>query len=154
MSSEQIIEGIRKLCALSGIEFESLLRQAYADLEIRIRQLFIPNKEWFDEGKSFPRYLNYLNTVTGHTWDPNEALKWFKLVRYPSETRKEIPASLRYEVLERDRYTCQKCGRKAPDVELHIDHKLPWAFGGPTVIDTLQALCSECNEGKSNKYVT
>jgi 5-methylcytosine-specific restriction endonuclease McrA len=65
--------------------------------------------------------------------------------------REEIPPSLRYEVLTRDKSTCQKCGRKAPEVELQVDHIVSWSCGGPTVIDNLQTLCMDCNQGKSNK---
>jgi 5-methylcytosine-specific restriction endonuclease McrA len=36
-----------------------------------------------------------------------------------------IGKSLRFEVLRRDGFACTYCGRKPPDVELHIDHVIP-----------------------------
>lgn len=45
---------------------------------------------------------------------------------------------------------CMACGRHPPDVQLHVDHVLP-RYKYPQlslVLDNLQILCSECNEGK------
>lgn len=39
---------------------------------------------------------------------------------------------------------------KDSTVELHVDHIIPWAKGGETVMDNLQTLCSKCNWGKSD----
>lgn len=69
------------------------------------------------------------------------------------ESGKEfINPELRQDVLQRDKFTCQHCGRSAPDVVLHIDHVIPESKGGPTELDNLQVLCEECNIGKGNRY--
>lgn len=65
--------------------------------------------------------------------------------------RDKMTPSLRWDILERDRFTCQSCGRTPPDVKLHVDHKIPIAMGGKTVIENLHTLCAECNLGKSAK---
>jgi hypothetical protein len=73
----------------------------------------------------------------------------------PRPTRREIPLALRYKVLKRDDFRCVKCGRSpamSPGLELHVDHVVPWASGGETVIENLQCLCAECNLGKSNRH--
>lgn len=44
MSAEQIIEEIRQLCALAGIEFESFLSEVFACLGIRVKDIFTPNR--------------------------------------------------------------------------------------------------------------
>lgn len=62
--------------------------------------------------------------------------------------RRPISLSLRFSVFERDRYTCQYCGRQSPDVVLHVDHAMPVALGGDNRIDNLLTACSECNIGK------
>ena len=72
--------------------------------------------------------------------------------RKPASTR-AISDKLRYQVLKRDNFKCCACGAspaKDPSVELHIDHIIPWAKGGETVIENLQTLCSKCNLGKSD----
>lgn len=66
--------------------------------------------------------------------------------------RKLLTRELRKEIIERDNYTCQICGKYMPDeVGLHIDHIVPIAKGGKTVKSNLQVLCSKCNGKKSSK---
>jgi hypothetical protein len=60
-----------------------------------------------------------------------------------------ISKALRFQVLTRDGHTCQSCGRTAPEVKLEVDHVVPEALGGRTVAENLQALCVDCNGGKS-----
>lgn len=62
---------------------------------------------------------------------------------------RSVPPALRYKVLERDRFTCRYCGRKAPEVVLEIDHGVSWATGGETNIENLVTACRDCNRGKS-----
>ena len=81
---------------------------------------------------------------------------WFSktqeaLERVP-KIKDEIPLFIRQDVLQRDQFACQHCGRKAPDVVLHIDHIIPESKGGLTELDNLQVLCADCNIGKSNRY--
>ena len=66
-----------------------------------------------------------------------------------------ISDSTRYRVLNRDKFKCVKCGRSpATDnsVILHVDHILPESKGGTNHLDNLQAMCSRCNFGKSNRF--
>jgi hypothetical protein len=65
--------------------------------------------------------------------------------------RKGIPKRIRFEVYKRDSFTCQYCGRKAPDVILEIDHINPVAAGGDGDIMNLVTACEDCNAGKSDK---
>lgn len=68
--------------------------------------------------------------------------------------RGPIPARTRYMVLERDGYTCQYCGAKAPRAELHIDHIVPVSKGGTSDMSNLVTACAECNLGKSDLDTT
>lgn len=66
--------------------------------------------------------------------------------------RKLMTKKLRYEIITRDKYTCQFCGKyMADEVGLHIDHIVPISKGGKTIPSNLQVLCSKCNGNKSNK---
>lgn len=70
------------------------------------------------------------------------------------KTSREPSKSLRYDVLKRDNFKCVICGKSpstTPNLELHIDHIIPYSLGGETILENLQTLCSECNLGKSNK---
>jgi 5-methylcytosine-specific restriction endonuclease McrA len=61
---------------------------------------------------------------------------------------RNVSPSLRARVLERDCFRCRRCGAKAPDVELVVDHITPVAKGGGKEPTNLQSLCRECNAGK------
>ena len=68
-------------------------------------------------------------------------------------TGRDPSLRLRWQVLQRDRFTCCACGASpaiTPGVELHVDHILAWSKGGETVFENLQTLCMVCNLGKSN----
>lgn len=65
--------------------------------------------------------------------------------------RKGISKSVRFEVFKRDKFTCQYCGGKAPDIVLHIDHIHPVSKGGDNGIINLITSCFECNLGKSDR---
>jgi len=54
----------------------------------------------------------------------------------------------RFDVLKRDGFTCQYCGRRTPDVLLEVDHIIPKSKGGPDTIDNLVTACFDCNRGK------
>lgn len=68
--------------------------------------------------------------------------------------RKAIPLKIRTEVFKRDMFTCQYCGRKAPDVVLEIDHIKPVAKGGTNHITNLVTSCFECNRGKGDRELS
>ena len=73
--------------------------------------------------------------------------------RATSEPR-SINLALRYKILSRDRFRCQVCGRspaKDLNVELHVDHIIPWSKGGANTEENLRTLCFDCNLGKGAK---
>jgi 5-methylcytosine-specific restriction endonuclease McrA len=55
------------------------------------------------------------------------------------------------EVLRRDNYTCQYCGRHAP--YLTIDHIIPRRLGGQHSWENLVAACPSCNHRKGGRTV-
>ena len=65
-----------------------------------------------------------------------------------------IPQKTRFEVFKRDRFTCQYCGRSAPNVVLEVDHINPVANGGTNEIMNLITSCKECNRGKGKRVLT
>ncbi len=54
------------------------------------------------------------------------------------------------EVLRRDDYTCQYCGRKLEAGDLTIDHLVPIARGGLDEILNYVACCEPCNQRKAD----
>lgn len=65
-----------------------------------------------------------------------------------------LPKSLRFEVLKRDKFTCQYCGGKAPEVLLQVDHIHPESKGGGHDVLNLITSCQPCNSGKSDKLLS
>lgn len=63
--------------------------------------------------------------------------------------RKAISKKLRFEVLKRDAFTCQYCGKQPPDTVLHLDHIKPVSKGGKNTLLNLVTSCIDCNLGKS-----
>lgn len=63
-------------------------------------------------------------------------------------TRQSIKKSVRFEVFKRDSFTCQYCGKAAPDVVLHVDHIKPVSKGGDNDLLNLITSCADCNLGK------
>ena len=66
-----------------------------------------------------------------------------------------ITPEARRAIYERDRWTCQICGRAlAPTASQNdpasptIDHIIPRSAGGSSEPDNLQATCRPCNSGK------
>lgn len=129
-------------------------------------------REYLEEHVGEEISLDVLNEICGeaglHHWDrvirnliqnegydiENNKGKWYKLCSLNKMAvctkRGYISKKLRFEVLERDNYTCQACGRTPGEdhVKLTMDHVIPVEWGGTTDFDNLQALCRECNEGK------
>lgn len=69
-------------------------------------------------------------------------------------TRKALTKKARFEVFKRDKFTCQYCGKKAPDVILNVDHIKAVADGGTNDIMNLITSCVDCNSGKSDRAIS
>lgn len=65
-----------------------------------------------------------------------------------SKRSRHIPLSIRVSILHRDGYKCVFCGRSSKQVELEVDHILPFSKGGSNEASNLQTLCFDCNRGK------
>lgn len=80
-------------------------------------------------------------------------------VRVPSVIRlleyRRIPhqsrALSRKNILLRDRYTCQYCGKTLPASELTLDHVVPRSRAGETSWENLVASCNPCNNRKGSR---
>jgi 5-methylcytosine-specific restriction endonuclease McrA len=57
----------------------------------------------------------------------------------------------RKNVLLRDNYTCQYCGKQGSPATLNIDHVVPKAQGGKSEWTNLVASCIDCNSHKDCK---
>lgn len=82
----------------------------------------------------------------------------YKAALKRSRERGEIPSRLRlrFEILKRDNFTCQYCGRnpKEDSCKLMIDHIHPEIKGGKYLPNNLITSCEECNLGKGDVLLT
>jgi 5-methylcytosine-specific restriction endonuclease McrA len=53
-------------------------------------------------------------------------------------------------ILKRDAYTCQYCGRNGGE-RMTIDHVIPKSLGGRTIWENVVSACRACNLKKGNK---
>ncbi len=56
----------------------------------------------------------------------------------------------RHNVILRDNYTCQYCGKGFAFDELTFDHVVPRREGGKTKFDNIVAACHDCNQKKAH----
>ena len=68
--------------------------------------------------------------------------------------RKAISKKMRFEVLKRDKFTCQYCGKQSPSVILHLDHIKPVSKGGKNSLLNLVTSCVDCNLGKGARELS
>ncbi len=81
----------------------------------------------------------------------SEVVKFKKSV---AGQRALMTSSLRQKIMQRDNYTCMKCGlsiREEPHLLLEIDHIMPISMGGLTTENNLRTLCWKCNRKKGAK---
>ena len=77
-------------------------------------------------------------------------LEYYKKPVQREDSRSPINPKLRYKILKRDRFTCMRCGARAPDVVLEVDHKIPVSRGGTDDEKNLITTCLKCNRGKGS----
>lgn len=68
--------------------------------------------------------------------------------------RKALSKKTRFEVFKRDKFTCQYCGKSAPDAVLEVDHIVPVAEGGGNEVTNLVTACFDCNRGKGARKLS
>jgi 5-methylcytosine-specific restriction endonuclease McrA len=91
--------------------------------------------------------LNGRGTIRSATdeFEVPSVIKLSNMVRRP---RPRVSLSKR-EILRRDDYTCQYCGRRMRT--LTLDHVIPRRQGGSHTWNNLVAACSSCNRQKGGK---
>lgn len=64
--------------------------------------------------------------------------------------RKEVKFT-RHNIFERDKNTCQYCGKTLDRRDLNLDHVIPRDRGGPTTWENIVCSCIPCNTRKANR---
>lgn len=88
----------------------------------------------------------YFSSVEGKRAMPSV----IRLFQHVKIKRKPLPYS-RKNILIRDKYTCQYCGKK--NIKMSIDHIFPVSKGGKDTWTNVVACCLDCNVSKSDKIL-
>lgn len=89
----------------------------------------------------------FIHTVS-RTFERPSVIRLARVVRRP---RPRVRLCKR-EILRRDEYRCQYCGRNAS--QLTIDHVVPRHRGGEHSWENLVAACPQCNRRKGGRTLT
>lgn len=72
-----------------------------------------------------------------------------RLLNYDRVPRREVKFS-RKNILSRDSYRCQYCGKRLAATALSIDHVVPKSRGGRSAWTNVVAACARCNTRKGD----
>lgn len=145
-SEEEYLENIKDVWVFLGRQ------PKYKDMDISVSKHSSTSYahffgSWTNALKKFSSYIE------NEKIDTNETIRSKKEIEGNHKTSRTINWRLRFIVMKKGNFKCAACGRspaKDTNIELHVDHIIPWSKGGETVIDNLQTLCSKCNIGKGN----
>src|SRR5881296_3407977 len=101
--------------------------------------------EWRDFSEQEP-HPESVHTVSFRIRIPRVIL----LVVFDRLPKKEVKFT-RHNIFERDRNTCQYCGRVCDRKDLNLDHVIPRDRGGPTTWENIVCSCIWCNTRKANR---
>lgn len=147
----------------SDLEQISFSRKKYNKIENRIIKEILYDKNVYNI--SIDVIISYTTPSGKNTYKKNRIVEYQELCdlymqwrngkKYDETSKRErkyLTDKMRYDVLKRDNFKCQKCGITVKDgAKLHVDHIVPVSKGGKTTLSNLQTLCDRCNLGKSNK---
>ncbi|HXX24823.1 MAG TPA: HNH endonuclease [Terriglobia bacterium] len=111
----------------------------------------------FSQGPYYRRWGSWIMACEAMLdWEETNRATPTALVEAPIQRdprpKRSISLRLRYEVLKRDNFSCQVCGRSPAtnpgQAELHVDHIIAEAKGGRAEPSNLRTLCQDCNIGK------
>jgi len=104
----------------------------------------ISGAKWVSENRERKREINRKSYLKNRK-------KWYPTRRENVRQKEgERRLKLRFQIFQRDNFTCQYCGRESPECILEIDHRLPKSKGGKDNIDNYITSCRECNLGKGD----
>ncbi|MGC8744482.1 MAG: HNH endonuclease [Verrucomicrobiia bacterium] len=102
--------------------------------------------EWHDFSQREPVPDESISTVSFRIRIPRVIMLLF----FDKLPKKEVKFT-RHNIFERDKNTCQYCGRVFDRKELNLDHVIPKDRGGPTTWENIVCSCIECNTKKANR---
>ena len=120
-----------------------VLNQSYEPLAVcRARRavvlVFEGKAEMLEDG------LGYIHSIS-RTYPLPSVIRLARMVKRPRRQRKMS----RFEIFNRDKYTCQYCGQKTR--QLTLDHVIPRYRGGQHTWGNVVSACVACNRHKAGR---
>ena len=103
-------------------------------------------QQWRDLSEASPDPEGSVSTVSFRIRVPRVIL----LMGFDRFPKKEVKFT-RHNLFERDRNTCQYCGKPVDPRDLNLDHVIPRDRGGPTTWENIVCSCIPCNTRKANR---
>lgn len=103
----------------------------------------------FDQWRDFSRqepHPDSIHTISFKIRVP----RVIQLILFDRMPKKEVKFT-RFNIFERDKNTCQYCGRTYDRKDLNLDHVVPRDRGGPTTWENIVCSCIPCNTRKANR---
>lgn len=160
------VEGFRQLGDASAKQLRPLtigfglyrLDEYWSKLPARFSgmAIYLTDERWYDDAyvpgaRSRGGSWIVLIGKERDAWERGGVAAEVERARAP--VRGSTSVGLRFLVLRRDGFRCTYCGRSAQDVgvRLHVDHIVPVAHDGLTLVENLRTACIECNLGKGTR---
>ena len=124
--------------------FEGNAQVVFGDGEGDYRTLNF--QQWRDLSAADPEADGTVSTISFCIRVPRVIL----LMSFDRFPKKEVKFT-RHNLFERDRNTCQYCGRVFDRHDLNLDHVIPRDRGGPTTWENIVCSCIPCNTRKANR---
>ena len=124
--------------------FEGNAQVVFGDGEGDYRTLNF--QQWRDLSAADPETDGSVSTISFRIRVPRVIL----LMGFDRFPKKEVKFT-RHNLFERDRNTCQYCGRVFDRHDLNLDHVIPRDRGGPTTWENIVCSCIPCNTRKANR---
>lgn len=154
--TDRNIKNLENLSRMLGLDDNDLLEYLnWCLLEHLINELvqIVNLKELRVKSDALSHFRKLVEDRTKTKWDIDNTKILYEKALQLSEKhyRQKITYEEILRLLINTRLECVKCGKKPPDVILHIDHIFPASKGGLSKYENLRFLCSECNLKKSDK---
>lgn len=153
-SPQTRIDGLLSAIGIAPESFHQFLEWTLCEhLVMALSSVLDIDDHFFQRQDALRAFRDLLTRRTGRTWSQGDLVVLFDRVKLEKTQhfRKPIPYEEYLKLLWQVPLVCVRCGRRPPEVVLHVDHVVPASRGGSSMRSNLQFLCAEDNLRKSNR---
>jgi 5-methylcytosine-specific restriction endonuclease McrA len=151
------IETLLSCIGLDSKSFSGFLEWALTEHLVVALSKISPERrvDYFGSPDGMKRFRNDLREKTKRNWSDHDLNALYAAVRrrLDSHFRETVHYSEYLRLLWTQPHECRMCGRRPPEIKLHIDHVIPVSLGGDSKYANIQFLCERCNLYKSDNMI-